>query len=266
MKACEIFAVLSASLLWAGCDDRPFDAKAASAEVVKVPMPASQPVLVGVIPVQESTASPASGSYEDGGLDYTRTIHNTHFGIAAGEKAGDALKGIQSFKDDQPAPPAIENPAPGLWKTSKGSKGSFGGGATDELSWWDRLIRGLRTWTGIAVIGAIVLVVMFFIPATRPIASAIWRGIVWIVGLPGALYEWWIGRRRQQVAQAQADTAGRQRDEIISGGQAFKDAIKSATWLTADAREKVLALFKDKQMGAQDADTQKAVKLVKAGS
>ncbi len=116
-----------------------------------------------------------------------------------------------------------------------------------------------RTWTRVKsmfwflAFGAIILVIMLFIPATAPIAGAIFRFLAAIPPIIGSVVE-------RSVAAAKWQ---KPLNQTVSGGQEFKQDIKTNVVLNDAQKTEVLRIFKDAMRKEQNNDTKKRIKKIK---
>ncbi|MBI5725216.1 MAG: hypothetical protein HZA50_14750 [Planctomycetes bacterium] len=144
--------------------------------------------------------------------------------------------------------------------------------SSDEFDVWGTKMEGYglfeRAWDWLksvfwmlalgAIVAAIALGVLWFIPATRPIATTILTWISSIFPVIGTVVAWLV--KHSQVQQAQAQT-----QEIINGGEIFKEKLAAEPKpadVPADviSKARVLELFTAAQKEAQAPSTQAAVK------
>lgn len=101
--------------------------------------------------------------------------------------------------------------------------------------------------------GAVILIVLLFVPATAPLAGAILRGIASIFPVIGSLVERIVAGFQWKKPLVQT----------VSGGQTFKETINGLDWLTVDQKQKIIDIFKTSMQTQQDASSQQVVKNIK---
>jgi len=110
-------------------------------------------------------------------------------------------------------------------------------------------------WFGILG-GAILLILYFAFPAAKPIIGMIGRAISSVIPVIGSITE--------RIA------AGlkwkRPLEQVIVGGQNYKQAINASTDLTPDQKKIVIELFRTEMMKEQDKESQTTVKTIKLES
>jgi len=114
---------------------------------------------------------------------------------------------------------------------------------------WERV----KSFFWFGVFAIVVLVILLFIPATAPVAGSILRVIASVIpGLGSIVERLFAGFQWKKPL-----------NQVVAGGQGFKDRVNNADYLTQVQKDKLIADFKAAQMEKQDTGVQKQVQNIK---
>jgi len=148
----------------------------------------------------------------------------------------------------------------GVGSTESGPSTFTGGGG--NWSWWDTIKQRLHDW-GLFGVGGTILVLIagaalyFFVPGAQPIINGVLRAIASIFPFLGSLVEKAVGNLKVAAVEKPLE-------EVIAGGQTFKDLLSKEASLTAEQKARVVELFTQAHQLEQDTATQTVVKTIKA--
>ena len=238
---------LSAALC-AGCD--------APASVAPDPAPVTDAGNVAI----EKTITPSSTEYTGEGKLVSREMKITRILSGYGVGAGEAIVSQKPMQVGESTTPATKITTTGV-ETTEGTQGKFVG-ASGGGTWTQMLLTKAKDLAlsigGILVLLAVGGALLFFlVPAARPILSAILRFLAALIPGVGSLVESAIGKT--QVAAVQKPL-----EEVVAGGQAFKDLVDAEPGWTAEQKQRVKDLFILAHETEQDGVTQAVVKAIKA--
>ena len=186
--------------------------------------------------------TPSETTYTGEGETVEKEVRAWRVMSPFGMSPAEMISHVKAYEAKGGEAPGV-NVGPGGVSTTEASRGSL---KDSGLSWtlWDSIKSFLRSvmWWGIGL-GA-VLLALFLIPATQPIASTILRGLAAVVPIVGSVVERIVARFQwqkpleQTVRGVEAVKAGKPPEQR----QGINDALKTA----------------------QDAATQAAVRAIKA--
>ena len=112
------------------------------------------------------------------------------------------------------------------------------------------IIRNFAVWIGIAIL---ILCILLLVPQTRSIAGWILRAIASVIPFIGSIVERIYSHFKSEKPL----------NQVVEGGQNFKDNIANADYLTDEQKQKVKDEFNKSQQQTQDTSTQKQIQNVK---
>jgi hypothetical protein len=253
-------AVLFSAAL--GCEDQAVaPAAERQAAVWLPPLPPPPPPSAELSYNFQHETTPARTEYEGEGKKYTRKVEAWRAVTPFGESPGAVIGTQKPAQITEGGTPGV-NIAPEGVGVAPQAQGSVFTGGSGGLSWlsilWTKLKDGL--WLGgigLAVVAAVLAVLYFAVPAAQPFVQGVLRAVASIFPFIGSLVERAFGKA--QVAAVQKPL-----DEVVAGGQAFKDLIDAEAALTPDLKQKVKDLFVLAHQTEQDGATQTLVKTIKA--
>lgn len=198
--------------------------------------------------------TPASTEFQGEGKVVTRQVDSVRIASPFGLSPGEVIARQQPMQVQEGTAPGVNISPTGVSSTESSGGGLFSSGGfkwsiTDSI--WSMVRRAASFGFFLIVLP---LVVLFLIPATRPIASAIFRGLGSLVPIAGSLIE----RIRAGLAYKKP------LEQTVAGGQAFKSAVDSDAGIPAEVKEKIKSLFNTSMATKQDTGSQQAVKDIKA--
>ena len=197
-----------------------------------------------VIVVQPSTTD-QSTEYKGEGKIVTRKVDVIRIASPFGVSPGEAISRQQPMSIQEGHAPGVNISPGGVATTGNGGGVTSTGGF--KWSWLDSIWAAIKRLAWFGVIGLVLLLVLFAVPITRPIATAVVRFFGWLVPLLGGAVE-----------SIRARLFKKQRDQVIAGGERFKADMLSK--LTPEEFAKLKAAFRAAQEAAQDAGTQEVAK------
>lgn len=202
--------------------------------------------------------TPSESTYDGGRRLIKREVKHVRIFTPFGPAPGDTVAAQKPMTVSEGAAPGVNiTPAGGI-EVARGSPSEVSTGGF-QRTLWDRIVSFFRSLKWYLIFGGIGLGVLWALPATRPIASAILRFFAWLVPVVGGIVEKIIAAIRERWASAQFQ-------QVVDGGQTFKAAVKAMDALTPEQRLAVLDAFKASQGAAQDADTKASVAAAKVGT
>ena len=187
--------------------------------------------------------TPSRTTFKGEGETVTKEVKAWRIFSPFGMSPAEMISHIKDLEDKGGNAPAV-NIGPGGVQTSESSRGSF---SDAGLSWtlWDSIKAFLRKAMWFGILGGAGLLALYLIPATKPIASMILRGLAAIVPIIGSIVERIVSWFKWQKPL----------EQTVAGVQNVKAG------MTEEAKTAVNA----KLMAAQDEGTQATVKTIKAG-
>jgi hypothetical protein len=246
MKPLYPFALLL-SMIAVGCGDE---------VVTSDPLPIADAGNVQI----EKIVTPASTEYAGEGKLVAREMKIVRFLSGYGVGAGEAIVSQKPMSVGESTTPATEITSTGV-KTTEGTQGKFVGAAGGG-TWTQMFLSKAKDWA--MTIGAIILFVLiggavlyFLVPAAKPIINGILRFFAALVPGVGSLVE-------SAIAKVKVAAVQKPLEEVVAGGQTFKDLLDADATLTPEQRKRVRDLFTLAHQTEQDGSSQQAVKDIKA--
>lgn len=248
----QLIGILFLSLFFAvfcfaGCIDKAPESKALS-EI-------QNPKEGEVVKVEIQT--PATTTYKGEGKIVSREVSATRIFSPFGVSPGETISKQTPMAITEGSKPGIAINPQGIAATEQGKSSFTGGGG--YWTWLDTIYQRIHDW-GILGFGGLVIVAVglaalyFFVPVAKPIISALFRLVASIFPIVGSLVERGIAKIQYQKPL----------EEVITGGQTFKDLIEKESSLDPDQKAKVIELFTTAHQLEQDTATQSTVKTIKA--
>lgn len=197
--------------------------------------------------------TPSRSEYKGTGKKVSRTTDIVRIASPFGIGAGETLARQEPIKLDEKGLPSVETTPEGGVSTSEGESskmttGGFRWSFLDSLWMWIKKFL----WFGILG-GAILLVVYFLVPGAQPLIGGFFRVIASIFPFIGSLVE-----------KITATTTLKQPlEQVVLGGQNFKNALEKMPDLTPAQKEGLKNLFNQKMMEKQDVFAQRVVDKIK---
>lgn len=208
----------------------------------------------------EKVVTPSSTEYTGEGKLVSREMKITRVLSGYGVGAGEAIVSQKPMSVGESTTPATEITAAGV-KTSEGTQGRFVG-ASGGGTWTQMFLSKAKDWA--MTIGGVLIflvvggaVLYFLVPAAKPIIGGILRFFAALVPGVGSLVESAIAKVKVAAVQAPLE-------QVVAGGQTFKDLLDRESSLTPDQRQKVVDLFTLAHQAEQDQASQQVVKDIKA--
>jgi len=222
-------AIVVGLALLTGCSDRPAD------------------------PPSDSSSSSSSRSTITGeGKKITYEFRHVRVLSPFGVSPGESVSKI--------SPPSIgESQRPGVINTPEGgsltesTQGKWVGSG-GRWTIFDTIIQRIKDWMWLGGIGAVALVVIYFLlPAARPIIGAIFRLIASVVPFIGSIVERIVASFKFQKPL----------HETMTGGQRFKQMVDEDPNFTDEEKARIKQMFNMAMQLTQDKDTQLYIKTYK---
>jgi hypothetical protein len=208
----------------------------------------------------EKVVTPSSTEYTGEGKLVSREMKITRILSGYGVGAGEAIVSQKPMTVGESTTPATKITAAGV-ETSEGTQGKFVG-ASGGGTWTQMFLSKAKDWA--LTIGGIILLVViggtvlyFLVPAAKPIISGILRFFAALVPGVGSLVE-------SAIAGVRVAAVQKPLEEVVAGGQTFKDLLDADATLTPEQRKRVKDLFTVAHQAEQDQSSQQAVKDIKA--
>ena len=239
---------LAAALVAGGCGD---------ATLVQDPAPANDAGDVAV----SKTVTPSSTEYTGEGKLVSREMKITRILSGYGVGAGETLVSLKPMEVGQSTSPATKITTEGV-ETTAGTQGKFIG-ASGGGTWTQMFLSKAKDWA-LSIGGIILLVVIggavlyFLVPAAKPVISGILRFLAALVPGVGSLVE-------SAFAKVRVAAVQKPLEEVVAGGQAFKDLVDAEAQWTPQDKQRIKDLFILAHRTEQDGATQSVVKAIKAG-
>jgi hypothetical protein len=204
---------------------------------------------------------PARTDYVGEGKTYERRVEAWRAVTPFGESPGAVIGTQKPAQITEGGSPGV-NIAPEGVVAAPQTQGSVFTGGSGGLSWLSILWTKVKDsfWLlglGLAGLAAVLAALYFVFPAAQPAISAVLRALASVFPFLGSLVERAFGKA--QVAAVQKPL-----DEVVAGGQMFKDLVDRETSLAPEVRQKVKDLFIQAHQTEQDGSTQAVVKTIKA--
>ena len=163
----------------------------------------------------------------------------TPFGLSP----GDVISKVKEYEEKGGQSPGVNIGDDGVSTTGADRASAKSSG----MSWtlWDSIVAFLRKIMWFGIFGGGALLALYFIPATKPIASMILRGLAAIVPIIGSVVERVVAMFKWQKPL----------EQTVAGVQVVKEGM-------TEAERKVV---NEKLMAVQDEATQATVRQIKAG-
>jgi len=190
--------------------------------------------------------TPPETQYTGEGKRVVRKVDVIRFFSPFGVSPGEVISRQQPMSVQEGKSPGVNVSPLGAASTASGGGGAYESGGF-KWSWLDCIWAAIKRAAWLGLISLVGLVVLLAVPATRPAGILILRVIGWILPVVGGVIETIRGKIFR-----------RQRDQIIEGGEAFKQAAKEA--LPPKVFLRVKELFQSRQQASQDRGTQRVVK------